>query len=437
MSETRDVILVGAGVAGLAAAHELALRGYQTLTLEAEPEPGGRVRTARRAEARIELGAHVVTKAYSRTLELIDELGLRGDLVPVENSLRAAVRRDSRWHQVDYGSPLSVLRFGAIGARDKLSLLRAGAPAMRHARRLRYGDITTAASLDDAMVADRVSPAALGYYIGPLYEAFFGYRPEEVSYAVMALAMQSRGGRLLTLAGGMGMLSAKLAERVEVATGVRVEALRAEGDGVSLTARRADGSELALRAKGAIIATPATETVRLWAEAPPVVGEFLGMVRYSRADRVYLRTSERYLPSGRDLHMELIPQAERDGHSLALIEFMHQRADSGGLIYAEAAPSSGADRLSDEALADALQDEVERLHPDLREQITHRQVVRTDPMVPIFPVGHSRRLAAFREREAGPIELAGDYMSAPWIEGAIVSGETAAARLDSFIGSGS
>lgn len=427
---------MGGGFAGLAAARELKRRGRSPLLLERASEPGGRVRTEQWASSRIELGAHVVTPAYSRTLELVDELGLRDELVPVENAFRAAVRRDSRWHYVDYAQPLTQLRFSGIGARDKLSLLRGATPAIISARKLRYGDIATAARLDSRSASEAFRPDAFDFYVHPIYEAFFGYRPADVSYAVMALAMLSRG-RPLTFAAGMGALSSHLAAEIEVKTGVVVREVREEGEHVCVIAGTSDGRPFDLRARAVILATPADETARLWPAAPGPARELLQSVAYSRADRVYLRTREPFRPQARDgkpIHMELIPAAEREGRLLALLEFMHQRADGGGLLYAEAAPGSGAERLDDATLVERLQGEVETLHPELRGEIRAHRVVRTAPMTPLFPAGQSRRLATFRGAVApGTIELAGDYLNAPWIEGAVVSGEAAAARVDAVL----
>ena len=60
------------------------------------------------------------------------------------------------------------------------------------------------------------------------------------------------------------------------------------------------------------------------------------------------------------------------------------------------------------------------------------QIYRWPQALPEFEVGHFHRLQAFANRaieRGGPIVYAGDYLGGPFIEGAIVSGEAAAARL--------
>jgi len=52
-----DVIVIGAGIAGLAAARRLVELGYETIVLEADSAPGGRIRTDWTLDAPFELGA--------------------------------------------------------------------------------------------------------------------------------------------------------------------------------------------------------------------------------------------------------------------------------------------------------------------------------------------------------------------------------------------
>lgn len=431
-----DVVVVGAGVAGLCAARELRRRGWSVLVLERETTPGGRVRTEQWRGARIELGAEFVTRSYSRTIALVDELGLRDELVPEENALTTAIRRDGTWHYVDYARVLSVLRCSAIGWRGKLSLCVGGFPALALGWLLAFGDIASAARLDTRPLAHTLHSDVFGFYVSPIYEAFFAYRPSELSYPLLALPVRVRTG-YLTLAQGMGSLTLALSREGEIELGVEVEQVRRDGTGVTVSGRDREGRTRAYRARAAILATPAHDAAQAWSEAPGEVRRFLKGVSYSRTDLVYLRTAEPYWPTtadGKRLYMELIPPPERAGTVLAFLGFENRRAPSGGLLLAQPAPGSGVEGLDGEALADRLQAETEALHPELRGEIVDRRIVRTAVKVPRFAAGESRRLAAFRRTlRPSPIDLAGDYLQAPWIEGAVLAGEAAASRVDSFL----
>ncbi len=76
MSRT-DVVVVGAGLAGLAAARDLEAGGAQVTVLEARPRVGGRVEQVELADGRlVQLGGEVVGNAHTSYLGLVEELGL-------------------------------------------------------------------------------------------------------------------------------------------------------------------------------------------------------------------------------------------------------------------------------------------------------------------------------------------------------------------------
>ncbi|MFI6356177.1 flavin monoamine oxidase family protein [Streptomyces sp. NPDC050743] len=76
-----DVIVLGAGLAGLAAARDLAAAGTDVLVLEARDRVGGRVEQTRTPDGRtVQLGGEVVGHAHTAYLQLAKELGL--ELVP-------------------------------------------------------------------------------------------------------------------------------------------------------------------------------------------------------------------------------------------------------------------------------------------------------------------------------------------------------------------
>ena len=75
----KDVIIIGAGLAGLTAAYELTQAGHRVTILEAQTRPGGRVRTLRAPLADGlygELGAGRVPDSHEWTLKYIRDFGL-------------------------------------------------------------------------------------------------------------------------------------------------------------------------------------------------------------------------------------------------------------------------------------------------------------------------------------------------------------------------
>src|SRR5271163_1060821 len=75
-SSSADVLVIGAGIAGLTAARALAQAGVRVLVLEAQNRIGGRILTERIGEQVIELGAEFVHGRPPELLALIVEAGL-------------------------------------------------------------------------------------------------------------------------------------------------------------------------------------------------------------------------------------------------------------------------------------------------------------------------------------------------------------------------
>ncbi|MGW4365628.1 flavin monoamine oxidase family protein [Nocardia takedensis] len=78
MGESVDVVVVGAGIAGLVAARDLVRDGAEVLVLEARDRVGGRVLNAALPDGTpIEVGGQWVGPTQHRVLALIEDLGLR------------------------------------------------------------------------------------------------------------------------------------------------------------------------------------------------------------------------------------------------------------------------------------------------------------------------------------------------------------------------
>lgn len=93
----------------------------------------------------------------------------------------------------------------------------------------------------------------------------------------------------------------------------------------------------------------------------------------------------------RSVGMEVITEPEVGDTTMGGIYYANDWADEGGLLLVTASPMAGARRLTDHELADRLQADAQRLHPELAGQITERIVIRHDPYTPTFSPGSIRR----------------------------------------------
>jgi len=71
-----DLIIVGAGLAGLTLAYRLKQQGISALVLEGRDRPGGRMETITKGETTLELGATWFADKHQSLNKLMDELGL-------------------------------------------------------------------------------------------------------------------------------------------------------------------------------------------------------------------------------------------------------------------------------------------------------------------------------------------------------------------------
>ena len=116
------VVIVGAGISGLAAAYELTRRGRRVRVLEASPRAGGLIHTEHDNGFVIEDGPDSVLAAKPAALALIDELGLTPRLQRVREGARAFVLKGRTLHALPRPSLLGIpLTADALASYDLLS----------------------------------------------------------------------------------------------------------------------------------------------------------------------------------------------------------------------------------------------------------------------------------------------------------------------------
>lgn len=121
--ESYDIIVLGAGISGLAAAWYLKKEGIQTLVLEKDKEVGGKIKSYQANGFVIERGPNSLLLRED-VLNLLDDLKLTDQLVPANDvSKNRQILWDNKLHAIS-PSPLSILKTPLLSLGGKLRLFR-------------------------------------------------------------------------------------------------------------------------------------------------------------------------------------------------------------------------------------------------------------------------------------------------------------------------
>jgi flavin-dependent dehydrogenase len=141
-----DVIVIGGGIAGVAAALRLKDRGLDALVLEAESRVGGRMTTDRVNGFVIDRGVTLLGNGFARMRSLVHRLGLsplvgKGSFsVGIQDAAGCRGYRSGRFDDLLFDRGISL--------RARVACMRFGFDLMRHRRALVHGRSTLTGSLD-------------------------------------------------------------------------------------------------------------------------------------------------------------------------------------------------------------------------------------------------------------------------------------------------
>src|SRR3954463_6174302 len=253
MSGSR-VVVIGAGIAGLAAAHRLAQRGARVTVLEASDRVGGKLLPGEIAGARVDLGAESMLARRPEAVALAREVGLTGRLQPPATATaslwtRGTLRPMPKGHVM--GVPGTAAALAGVLSEEGLARIERDAdlPRTEVGDDVAVGEYV-AARLGREVVDRLVEPLLGGVYAGDAYrismrsavpQLFQAARTRDsLTQAVReiqekAAATRQTGPVFMGIEGGVGQLPLAVAESVrgrggEIVTGAPADELRRDAD---------------------------------------------------------------------------------------------------------------------------------------------------------------------------------------------------------------
>lgn len=429
-----EVIIVGAGIAGLAAAYALKQEGITVRVLEAAGRVGGRMTSDTVGDRIVDCGAQFLSASYTVIPELARQLGLTGEMQPASRfnaTIRAGMPRVMR-----LGSLADPLVTGLLTPRAWFGYGRKILPLSLCLRKLSLSDLSQWADFDKESVtawAEReLSREIIEYVFEPMLQGFYFQTPEETSRA-LALVLAAFGLKkapVLSLAGGLGSLPEALARHVDVLLDMPVHAIHVGTDCVQVETAAATR-----QAAHVILAVPAPVAQQLFANPQGSPAAHLLATPYSASINVACLTDAAFcLPEQlRHVYGLLIPRQERtEIAGVGLENNKVPRSPKTGqllnLLFSHDAATRRMSQPDGEIIAAATAAMTSYL-PGLAQHLVWSRVYRWPAAEPLSPVGRATDLARYRthcEAVPPPIVLAGDYMSMPFTDGAAESGVWAA-----------
>ncbi|MGD9763416.1 MAG: FAD-dependent oxidoreductase [Candidatus Binatia bacterium] len=423
----RSCVVVGAGPAGLAAAHRLAAAGVHVTVLEGANAIGGRTRSERVGDVVVNTGANFVASFYDATRKLLSELGI---VTSVPHWHGGVVATPHGKLHLDLSSPRRILQFPLVKLSGKVrAAVQLALAALR--RRVHIAKPKRLARLDRGETVEEWGRRAIGdtayhYLLRAGVEPFFGVGAEQTSAAVgKALVRHALDWHLLFLPAGMGALCDALAAGLEVRTGCPASGIELHKHSVVI--RHAGG---AVEADDAILAAPASAVAAL-------DGALAEMDRADAASVQYLPSLALYFGYERPITVQYpsVTPAGPGPHPLTNVRTWSTLAPGcvpkgKELVGIHAMGWRSAELLDRDssAIVAALRADAEEIFGRLADPDWIRLYARVDGIVVPQP-GHYRRMAAFLRRPRARLFYAGDWLSGPTIEGAVQTGLSAAERV--------
>ena len=452
MARNQSVVVIGAGLAGLAAAYELKNKGFTPTILEAAPKAGGRVIQQSVGSFQIDLGANYFLETYQTAKKLADGLG-----VPLKRTLHpvhSGIYRSGGFHGIYGGNHLSsvyktvrtMLSFQLLSPKGIWQIFKLTKMLRARQHALSLGDHSQIAELDTDQTATQFLTSEVGtesfdWLFAPGLRGYAFTCPDQIGAAFAQAILWHNGlngvawpcmpdGGISVFVDAMVKVSEQL---IRLSTPVQRVVL---DNGIVKGVITQDGY---IEADAVVCATTATEAIKIAPDLPNSVAEILRTVNYSKVCRVFFGVKRSPFP--KNWYAVAIPHQIQ-----SLIAGMSDLT----VLTPECAPREAAlidaividehaqfvFELSDDEVQQRVLSEVRRFFPAMSNSPLAVHVHRWPEAICLAPPGTMKALHNLRQDNFGGLSglfLAGDYLGVPSMEAALLSGLNAARGVIEYL----
>lgn len=346
-ASTASVLIVGAGISGLAAAAESLKRGFQALVLEGRARPGGRIWTDRSMQVPIDLGAAWIHGKSGNPLYKLAR----------KHQIRMEVTDYSRSSLLDENgkTPDFLSRLAFSGRAGRIL------PRLKRLRKGLSQDVSVAEAVGMVVAKSGMSKEELCFLNRHLieFQAYNAASLEEQSLFHLIASAESRHGEDLLFPEGYSQLTDKMADGLTIKFEETVQLIEQDGQGVSVETDK--GS---YKADAAIVTLPLGVLQSSAVEFKPSLPErklaAIGRLKMGLFNKIAMRFQEVFWDKESDL-IEMI-----GSDSSLVFQFLNLYRHCGepvlvGCVAADTAREF--EQLSDEGILKRSVDLLHRLFP--------------------------------------------------------------------------
>ncbi len=426
----KRIAIIGAGISGLTAGHELKKVGFDVTVYEKEPLVGGRMSTRVKEGFHFDTGADHLCNLYTHMQAYCQEF-------------------DIEWQKMRFDTYGIVKRHRVVPLTSGIGFISKLRMAWMTKTMPRVDELFDFNSLVDQDV-ERASTVALrnlgreasDYYVDGFTSAYQFHRATELSLAPFLAVLNSirRDGPLWNLhrtKGGMIALPEALAKGLCVKTSTPIQSISTTATDATLTF-----PDQSTETVDAVIMTAPAPVARTLLKNPtPETTVLLEQTAFSSTISIAFRVQKNLVPKKGVTWIPFVESPIISSYSNQAMKGDEciQGDESLVSVWLHESAAKELMQKSEAELSTVIRHELSRVTDWLKNPnaLTLHDLQRWEHAMPKFDLGHQRRVKIYLDEHQGKnrLYLCGDYMNALWTEGALRYGQRLAARLKTDLGS--